>query len=389
MSQAAAASATPAPATLSRCDNEKVRAIWGQAPPGESDETLALWDVPLLRDCMLSRLTGAPIELCHADEDFVERFVIDTYLRDRLPVKNAMSLCCGFGKLDRTLAKLGVFEQLHGVDISEGAIAGARRFADDEGLDHLTYAVADLNVATFEPNSCDMIWADGAIHHIANLEHLMQQAHATLRPGGLLVCNEYVGPKFQQFSQRQVEVINAAIHLLPHRCRDAFESTFVPVAHRHGRWRRKAYDTFRTLTLRPIFADIETHAPNPQWSRAKTAAFRAYQTACRAARRVAGRARPYGQVFEQRSRYLRKVDPSEGVRSDEIIPVMRQTFDDVTVHNYGLGILPQVLNGKFLRTFDGNRPDDRKLFAMLAQIEQTLTELGEIGNDYALIVARK
>src|SRR5580704_4463859 len=58
-----------------------------------------------------------------------------------LPARNVLSLCCGHGVKDRQLARLGAFETLLGIDVSEPAIVEARKAAQQSGLaERMRYA---------------------------------------------------------------------------------------------------------------------------------------------------------------------------------------------------------------------------------------------------------
>lgn len=390
MSQAVfSASVTPSVAgsvKLSDRQNRKVADIWGVAPP---EARPGLWELPAVREYLMESLSGVRPAPGSLGDDFVERWTVDTYLRGRLPVGRMLSLCCGFGSLERSLADMGVFERCTGLDISRGAIEGARAQAAQLGYANLDYQVADLNHLELEPASCDLIWANGAIHHITGLEHLMGQIHRALRPGGLFVCNEYVGPRYQQFPHRQREIINAVIHLLPPVFREAFEETFVPVGWRYPRWKRNVYEMMRTVTLRPIAHDLEHRAARPEWSPMKRAMFGVYQALHRVKQRITGGPAEFGQVFGERSAYLRQVDPSEGVRSDDVLPIIQRTFARVDVRPLNMSILPQVIDRQFLRRFNGSSPADRAMFELLVQIEKTMLATGQVRSDYAHITAHR
>jgi hypothetical protein len=87
--------------------------------------------------------------------------------------------------------------------------------------------------------------------------------------------------------------------------------------------------------------------------------------------------------------YYRHVDPSEGVRADEIIPVMRRFFSDLEIHDYHGSLLHHVLDDRFFAQYDDSSTRDRALLAALVDFERGLIEAGEIGSDHAVLVARK
>jgi ubiquinone/menaquinone biosynthesis C-methylase UbiE len=108
------------------------------------------------------------------------------------PVK-ALSLGCGFGVIERVLRRCDYCQLIHGLDVAEGAIEGAMKAAQNEGLDGLTYEVADLNTATLPREMYDVVYLHAALHHVFQLEHLLDQIRQTLKPGGLFVCMSISG----------------------------------------------------------------------------------------------------------------------------------------------------------------------------------------------------
>jgi ubiquinone/menaquinone biosynthesis C-methylase UbiE len=134
------------------------------------------------------------------------------------PIK-ALSLGCGFGVIERVLRRSDYCQLIHGVDVAEGAIEGARKAAQDEGLDGLTYEVADLNTARLPKETYDAVYVHAALHHVFQLEHLLDQIKETLKPGGLFVVYEYIGPSQMQFPRRDLELADVFLKAIPERYR--------------------------------------------------------------------------------------------------------------------------------------------------------------------------
>jgi SAM-dependent methyltransferase len=134
------------------------------------------------------------------------------------PIK-ALSLGCGFGVIERVLRRSDACQLIHGLDVAEGAIQGARKAAQDEGLDGLTYEVADLNTATLPKETYDAVYVHAALHHVFQLEHLLDQIKQTLKPGGLFFVYEYIGPSQMQFPRRDLELADVFLKAIPERYR--------------------------------------------------------------------------------------------------------------------------------------------------------------------------
>lgn len=134
------------------------------------------------------------------------------------PVK-ALSLGCGFGVIERRLRRNDVCQSIHGVDVAGNAIESARKSAEAEGLDGLTYEVADLNAASFPLETYDVVFAHASLHHIFQLEHLLDEIKRTLKPNGLFVVYEYIGPSQMQFPRRDLELADVFLKVIPERYR--------------------------------------------------------------------------------------------------------------------------------------------------------------------------
>jgi SAM-dependent methyltransferase len=350
-----------------RPDEEKVRAHWNETlPPLES----TFYGFPPLRPYLYRCITGRdPTE--PLDRDWFERWAVTEILGGRAPVASCLSLCCGFGEIERILARLGAFEHCLGVDLAPEAVAAARVAAASDGIDGLSYQVVDVETVEFEPDTYDLIWANGALHHVARLEHVVTAAYKSLRPGGLLVANEYVGPNHHQLDPRTVELVNAAIHLLPPELRDQTEDTFVP-------------ERFRTLrSLEMLYRLAAGRLPAASGARGLRRAL------IRARRTIPSRRRPFGPAFSNNPWYYRDVDPSEGVRASAIVPILRAQFEEVDVRPYNGSILPHVLGPRFYHAFATADPAHNALLTTLTELEAGLVAAGEIEPHHAAIVCRK
>jgi SAM-dependent methyltransferase len=127
-----------------------------------------------------------------------------------------LSLGCGDGWVEREAIRLGVCRSFDAFDISEEALEVARRNAKDEGLQGLIrYRQADLNTVKLEPDVYDLVIAVQVLHHVEQLEHLLDEVAASLAPDGLLVVNEYVGPSRFQWLEKTQDLMNRMLACLP------------------------------------------------------------------------------------------------------------------------------------------------------------------------------
>jgi SAM-dependent methyltransferase len=82
-------------------------------------------------------------------------------------------------------------------------------------LHGLTYEVADLNTAVFPAETYDAVYAHACLHHVFQLEHLLDQVKHTLRPGGLFVVQEYIGPSQMQFPRKHLYLADVFLKMIP------------------------------------------------------------------------------------------------------------------------------------------------------------------------------
>jgi SAM-dependent methyltransferase len=182
----------------------------------------------------LGRISWTGIPQVHLNHNYLITGTRETYwipwMRERFFTRgdagDALSLGCGAGHLDRIFKGCGyTFRSFTGVDISEGAIDRARTLAEEIGLaPTIRYAAEDLNRYELPPRSFDFIYFFQSLHHIEALEHVLEQCQRALRPGGLLMVNEFVGPSRFQWTSVQVDMANALIALLPEELRRDLQS---------------------------------------------------------------------------------------------------------------------------------------------------------------------
>jgi SAM-dependent methyltransferase len=370
--------------TLNIHEKKKVASRWGESALS-SDNFYTFGPVV---DYMLQCVSGDPG--AQGSDGWVEKWAIKEFLHQRIPVDRCLSLCCGFGFKDRRLAQLGMFKHCTSIDISEGAIREAKASAAAVGIDNIDYMVADLDNTDLGIEKYDLVYASGALHHLSRLEHVIGQIYRSLKPGGILLSDEYIGPAYADISDRHRELVNAAIHLIPGRLQHASEDTFVPRKWQSPPWKRGFFELLRLITLKPLTYNFEGFKVPVTWPSYKQYAFAVAKRVSNAMAKWQDK-KPekfrFGQVWDMAPDKIRREDPSEGVRADEIIPVVQSIFPDTTVRYFNGSILQYALDRKFLANYDPGR--DRPILELLMEIERTMIKLAEIPPILAVIVARK
>ncbi len=246
------------------------------------------------------------------------------FLGDRRPVGRILSVGCGDGVLERHLCGLNAAESIHGIDISPVRVERATELAREQGLDSLSYSVVDAETEEFPHPLYDAIFFNSSLHHMARLEEVLLKSSQHLAPEGLLFISEYVGPNRFDFPARELEIMRAAFKLLP-------ESHRVSLA---------------VPDQRVVLAEPALPVPAE----------------------------------------VARADPSESVRSADILGLIPRYFEVIELSNLGGAILHFGLSnivGNF-----GPDAASRRLLEMLFRIEDDLTEVGELSTHFAFVVAK-
>jgi len=132
----------------------------------------------------------------------------------------ALSIGCGTGPLERDLIRRGICLQVDAFDGSPGSIDIARNLAAGEGVgDRIHYYVDDFNEPKLPGNAYDIVFFHQSLHHVAKLEKLMAAILRTLRRGGLLYIDEYIGPSRFDWDDALIAPHRALFAQMPAECR--------------------------------------------------------------------------------------------------------------------------------------------------------------------------
>ena len=237
------------------------------------------------------------------------------------PVARGLSLGCGRGEVERRAIDLGICEACDGIDISEDAVNVAAAAADEAGIrDRVRYWAGDLNVERFEPGVYDVVFAVQALHHVDALEHLLDQVAAALRPDGLFVVNEYVGPARFQWLDKTEALMNRILDALP--------------------------PDYKVNPRNGFVKDAITRTPAEE---------------------------------------IARVDPSESIRSDEIVAMLESRFDVVYRADFG-GTLLQFVLADIAANFREDDPKDVAMIDLMSLLEEVLISERVLPSDFAFFV---
>ncbi|MBU0703697.1 MAG: class I SAM-dependent methyltransferase [Chloroflexi bacterium] len=253
-------------------------------------------------------------------------YVSRTYLSPLQPL-HGLSLGCGTGQKELGWTSLCRYARLDGYDISAPRIAYARSQAQATGRSEIHYHAADVYQVDWPDAHYDVVFVDQSLHHFALLEPLLLKIRRALKPTGYLVASEFIGPTRFQWTDRQLEVINGVLTILPPLYR-----------------RRWSNGRVKTRVYRPSRLSMMLGDPSE-----------AVESA-----RIVPLLEHHFEIVE---------------RKDYGGTIIHPLFNDIA-HNF-LGD-------------DGQEKDEEacRLLELCFQIEDTLLELGDIQSDFALLVCK-
>ena len=190
----------------SRAETDAARRFWDEGAPGEPENHY--WGAqPLVRRAINRRVTGDPNRW--PMEWFAGRYA-------RQPASLGLSIGSGSGLLERDVVTKGICRAVEGIDFSAEAVAQARRDAEEANLSRvLDYRVADINALSLPPDRYDIVFFHGSLHHVRSVERALAQVRQSLKPGGLLYLDEYMGPSRSEWTDADWGFARSAFDSLP------------------------------------------------------------------------------------------------------------------------------------------------------------------------------
>ena len=139
-------------------------------------------------------------------------------LRERGAAARMLSLGSGPGGVEIVIAQNAREAAIVCTDINPDLLQLGRQRARDMAL-NLDFVEADLNTVELPRGEYDIVFCHAALHHVIELEWLMDQVARSLRPGGVFITTDVVTRNGYLMWPETREVVLAIWKLLPVRFR--------------------------------------------------------------------------------------------------------------------------------------------------------------------------
>ncbi len=252
------------------------------------------------------------------------KYFWDKYLKGKKPI--IASLGCGNGHLERSLVSMNChFSKIDGFEINPSLVEFANREAARNNIAEVKYYEANLNALKL-PEKYDLIIFFHSLHHVENLESCLDVVFHSLADDGLVLIVDYLGPNRFQWTDVQLAYAQELLDILPERLK-------VYISAPSGFVIKKTID-------KPTIEEVSGG------------------------------------------------DPSEAIRSSDIIGALRPNFHIIEYKPLG-GTILNLLFQKIAGNFNERDAVETSLIKSFQKFEETLIKNSVIPSDFAFIVLSK
>jgi SAM-dependent methyltransferase len=141
------------------------------------------------------------------------------------PPGHGLILNCGNGWVERELFDRGVLSSALAIDVSPTLIEEAETAKAGR---EIKYVCHDINTFHFGQNEFDFVINFAAMHHTQMIDRTMRGVWSSIKPDGLFVSWDYIGPHRNQYSYEVWEIIHQINKSLPGNLRSDMSYPHLP-----------------------------------------------------------------------------------------------------------------------------------------------------------------
>lgn len=189
-----------------------------QSAFNDSDlQTANFWTIPAVRKRWNRLITGDENQL-------YEDYLTKNYFKDKTNLK-VLSLGSGVCSHEIRLAELRPDWEVYCYDFSDKLLQIAAKSAQEKELNNISFSAENVMTYKFESESYDIVFFHASLHHFDQIDSFLKNIVVkSLKPGGHLIINEFVGNNRLQYTREQIKYINKAIDLIPKKFRKIFKT---------------------------------------------------------------------------------------------------------------------------------------------------------------------
>jgi SAM-dependent methyltransferase len=140
-------------------------------------------------------------------------WLMTEYLQSR--PKRVLSIGCGDGAHELVIARQRWADHIDAFDGSASGIRIARETSERENLPVTFYVdTFEQFVASPVTTLYDAVFFIGALHHVKDLEGMLDRVRRCLNPDGVMIINEYCGPCYNIYEPERIQIMNGILRAL-------------------------------------------------------------------------------------------------------------------------------------------------------------------------------
>ncbi len=119
-------------------------------------------------------------------------------------LKHGLSIGAGNGAKERKLLKYDLVEHFTLYELAETRATEAYRAAASEGLSNRIKVRVENAFDVVAVDQYDLVYWDHSLHHMMDVDAAVNWSVRALKPGGILLINDYIGATRLQFSRAEI-----------------------------------------------------------------------------------------------------------------------------------------------------------------------------------------
>lgn len=136
------------------------------------------------------------------------------------PAQKMLAIGSGLATLEQWVVECGFAEHCIAYEASQSAVDKASQRIREAGLEgRLEMRCGDVRESGIPDGTFDLVMVQAAIHHFFEIEDMFALMHRVLKPGGILMFDEYIGPDHLQFSDADLAIMDEIFACLDERYR--------------------------------------------------------------------------------------------------------------------------------------------------------------------------
>jgi ubiquinone/menaquinone biosynthesis C-methylase UbiE len=162
------------------------------------------WNIPAVKNRWNSKISG------DQNKHWTE-YVYNKYLSEKNHIR-LLSPGSGVSSPELKFASYPAFEEITCIDLADKPLKVAESIAFENGFTNISFIKNDVNSLDFLPDYYDIVLFNSSLHHFKDIENLLlNKITGSLKPEGLLIINEFVGPDRLQWKKKQLKFINKTL----------------------------------------------------------------------------------------------------------------------------------------------------------------------------------